>query len=151
MKIYLPIIILLIFAFVNFVSAQTAAEITEISLQDDGGFGFERGDKIKFFSDGSAEYFGGKNSYGLKGKYRGQIKKSEFVKLANFIVKEGFFKFKDLYETQANDAATITTTVIYKGGQKSVVNFANTGDAKLSAVHRAINALGAKVKWEKVE
>lgn len=152
MKIFLSILILtLCLAALIPVSAQTAAEITEIKLRNDGGFGFDRGTEVKFFSDGSAEYSGGRNAFGLKGKYRGQIGKSAFARLANLIVRQEFFAFKDRYETAANDAATITTTVVYKGGQKSVANFANSGGKKILTIERAVQALEIKVKWEKVK
>ena len=49
------------------------------------------------------------------------------------------------------EGSTITTTVVYKKGQKAVANFANSGGEKLSSIERAIGALGAKVKWEKLE
>lgn len=154
MKIFVLTLILIMSSVifsVNSIRAQTADDITEISLKDDGGFGYERGTEVRFFSDGSAEYRGGKNSYWLKGKYRGRIEKAEFAELAKLIVKRGFFSFKDRYEKAANDAPTVTTAVVYKGGQKTVANFANSGDANLSAIERAVNALAAKVKWEKFD
>ena len=152
MKFFFSILILIlssVFVSVNSISGQTAADITEISLKNDGGFGFDRQIEIKFFSDGSAGYFGGQNSFGLKGRYQGRIEKSEFAKLADVIVKQGFFSFKDRYEKAVNDAPTVTTSVVYKGGQKTVANLANSGGENLSTIEKAVQALGAAVKWKK--
>ena len=154
MKIFFPILILTlssVFASVVSTRAQTAADISEISLKNSGGFDYDRGTKVSFLSDGTAEYSGGKNSYFLQGKYQGRIGKYKFAKLANLIVERGFFSFKDRYEKQANDAAAVTTTVVYKGGQKTVANFAHSGGEDVSAVERAVNALSLWVKWEKID
>ena len=151
---FFPILILTLSSVLTSVitiSAQTDHDISEISLKDSGGFRFDRQTEVRFSSDGSAFYSGGKNAYLLPGKYRGRIGKYKFAKLANLIVERGFFSFKDRYEKQANDAATVTTAVVYEGGQKTVANFAHSGGENLWAVERAVNALGLWVKWENID
>jgi hypothetical protein len=128
-----------------------ASDITEITLKNDGGFGYDRGYEVVLHEDGTAEYSGGQNNYGRKGKYRGQFDKRNFVKLAKLIIHQGFLSLKDRYEAKLLDAATVTTSIAYKGGRKTVRNYGSGGGKKIADIQIAIEAVANEVKWAKVE
>ncbi len=128
-----------------------ASDITEITLKNDGGFGFERGHEIVLRTDGTAEYFGGRHSYGRKGKHHGQFDKRKFAKLAKLIIEQGFFSLKKRYEADRLDDATVTTSVAYGSKRKTVQNYGHGGGQKLTDIQIAIETAASEVEWKQVE
>lgn len=153
MKLYFAVLMLLLVIMNVSTPAQSvkAYDITEITLKNDGGFGFERGREIVLRKDGTAEYFGGRNSYGRKGKHDGQFDKRKFAQLAKLIIEGGFFSLKKRYETERLDDATVTTSVAYGGRRKTVQNYGQGGGQKLTDIQIAIEAAASEVKWKQVE
>lgn len=152
MKIILSILVLILavaFAMNKSASAQTVGDITAIALKNDGGFGYDKGYEIVLHKNGAASYIGGANSYPRKGKFRGAITKQQFDRLARLIVSKDFFTLKDRYEVKLYDAATITTTVVYKNGRKTVVNPMGSAGRNLSDIENAIETIAAKIQWVK--
>ncbi len=97
----------------------TASEITEIFLSYSGGhFAASSGFKIVLRKDGTATYSGAKNS-SREGDYAGAFDKSQFTKLAKFIVVRDYFSLDDSYVKDVNDAGLTTTRVVYAGGEKN--------------------------------
>lgn len=127
-----------------------AGDITEIRLKDDGGFGYDRETEFALRRDGTATYSGGKHSGGRVGAYQGNFDKRHFAELAQTLIKEGFFSLKHRYEVNQTDSATVTTTVLYDGGQKVVENYAGGGARKLANVERAISSVADKVAWVEI-
>lgn len=154
MKIFLPILILAVanvFASAISIAAQTvrSSDITEIFLEDEHSFGFERETRITLRRDGTAAYHGGRNAPAQTGDYQGAIDKNSFEALAKLLVKNGFFALQDRYEGSVSDIGTVTITVVYKGGQKSVVNWGGSDLREFATVKNAVNTVAAKIKWRK--
>lgn len=136
----------------NVTQSVNPSAITEITLRDSGGFCFDCTREIVLRSDGTATYSGGNNvRSGRKGDYQGSFDKRSFTKLARFLINRRFFSLKDRYAKDVTDSGTITTTIAYKGGSKTVANYAGGGGQKLSDIQQAIEALAGKVKWEKTK
>ena len=138
-------------------TVQTSAQIihpekiAEISLATGDGFCADCERVTTLRGDGRATYHGGKNSRLRKGEFSGQISRVTFAFLARTMVDAGFFDLKSRYEGKTSDVATFEITVVYAGGQKTVVNSGRSGEARIKRVERAFNTVAGTVVWVKTK
>lgn len=86
----------------------TASEIKEISLSYGGShFAASSGFKLVLRKDGTATYSGAKNS-SREGNFVGTFDKSQFMRLAKFIVAHDYFSLDDSYVKNVADGGTTT-------------------------------------------
>jgi len=147
MKIILSIFVLIMAGNLGFAQTIGAGEIRLIILKDEGGFGVDKGFEISLEKGDLAKFHGGENFYGRKGDYRGAFDEKQFLELAQLIIKNNFFTLKDRYEGNTMDVGTRTITVVYRGKQKSVVNWGASQQREFLAIEKAIKELEAKIEW----
>jgi hypothetical protein len=123
-------------------------QISEITYERSGSWGMRYGYKVILRKDGTAEYLGDIHAK-RKGKYHSKIDAAKFEQLENLIVHENYFSRKDKYHSGLTDAETITTSVVYAGGRKTVKNFGGGGDDVVGEIERAIDSLVELTAWEK--
>jgi hypothetical protein len=123
-------------------------QVSEISYERSGSWGVPYGYKVVLRADGSAEYFGEARAE-RAGKYRGSIEKNKFDQLATLIIQKDFLSRKDYYTSGRTDTETVTTSVIYSGGRKTVRNHGRGGDDEIGEIEQAIKSAIAQIPWEK--
>lgn len=134
-------------------------QISEVTYELDSGWGINETDKIIFRQDGTAEFIAHlglalENTYvpveqRLSGRFRGSIDPNEFRRLTTVIVQYDFFSRNDRYSSGVADGSTVTTSVQYAGGRKTVVNYARGGDDEVGAIERELISLAKKIEWAK--
>ena len=134
-------------------------QVSEITYELNTGWGINETDKIIFRSDGSAEYIanlglalGGTYvpvERRLTGRFRGNVDSNQFQKLVRLVIHSDFFSRKDRYSSSVTDASTVTTSVQYAGGRKTVVNYGRGGDDYVGNIEREIISLARKIEWQK--
>jgi uncharacterized protein YdbL (DUF1318 family) len=130
--------------------AEDKYQITEITFEQSGSWGVQYGYKVVLRNDGTAEYVGDINAK-RTGKYRGQISKDQFERLAGLMTKNNYFMLKDKYRAPVTDTETITTSVVYNEGRKVVENYGGGGSKELSEIEQAIVKAIEQIMWEKDE
>ena len=65
------------------------------------------------------------------------------------VVQYDFFSRNDRYSTSVTDASTVTTSVQYAGGRKTVANYGRGGDVYVGNIEREIISLAKKIEWQK--
>ncbi len=140
------------FAAGNSAFAQTiaASDISEIMLETADGFCADCERITTLRGDGTAAYHGGKNSQYRPGESRGKFSREEFEKLAAFVVAQDFSRLKDRYEGSVSDVAEVKITVVYQGGQKTVVNWGGSDLPQLLAIKKAFESAASKIGWRTI-
>lgn len=121
--------------------------ITEIGLERTLCFGTCPVYTVIMKSDGSLRYYG-KRYVEKKGKLTGQVSKSRFNQLAQFIKDADFMELEHSYDRPVTDLPTVYTKVVMDGRQKVVRNYANAGPTKLWAIEQLIDKLLAEAEWD---
>lgn len=61
----------------------------------------------------------------------------------------GYFALNDRYSAAVTDTDTITTSVAYAGGRKSVEDYGRGGGEKLTGIEQAIDGMVERIEWKK--
>lgn len=126
-------------------------DIREIVFEDGGGRCFDCSETTTLRADGTANKRGGRHANVFKGDYVGKIGADKFALLAREIVRAGFFGFKDRYEGNTDDAATIRILVAYRDGAvKRVADYAGSKEAEIKSVEKLIQGAALKIKWHSI-
>lgn len=149
MKIFLAILMLTTLAPIVFSQKIKPDAIVSIMLRDEGSFGYDKETEIVLQRDGGTTYYGGKNSARRQGKFHGAISRKDFAKLAKLVVAENFFQLKNRYEGKINDIGTKTITIIYKNGEKSVINWGGSDLKAFVRIEHLISEIAENVQWVK--
>ena len=129
--------------------AEDKYQISEITLERSGSWGVREGYKVVLCSDGTAVYHGDIHAK-RRGKYRGRVQGEQFAGLAKLIARNEYFSLKDKYHNPSvADGYTITTSVVYAGGRKTIEDYEEGGGEQLSEIERAIMAVAGQIAWEK--
>lgn len=128
------------------IEAEDKYQISEITLERSGSWGILSGYKVVLRQDGAAEYAGDIHAK-RNGKYLGQISLEQFAQLAKVIVENDYFSLIDKYSATVKDSDTITTSVVYSGGRKTVEDYGREGGEKLTAIELAIDNMADQIIW----
>lgn len=97
----------------------SAEDITEISLEMPGGYWEGPVYKIDFYADGSCIYRV-KSPVDKAGVFEGEF--DDFEKLAELIIKLGFFEMEDVYESGVIDGSTWIYSAVENGKRKIITD-----------------------------
>jgi hypothetical protein len=121
-------------------------------------WGIKETDKIILRNDGTAEYLANlgmalrsgyaKSGSEKKGPFHGTLDPRQFDELAALVIQREFFSRKDRYSSHVVDASTITTSIRYAGGRKTVVNYGGGGDDEVGEIQTAIISLAESIRWQ---
>ncbi|MFY9621848.1 MAG: hypothetical protein WAM70_16210 [Pyrinomonadaceae bacterium] len=133
-------------------------QISEITYELNVNWGIKETDKIILRNDGTAEYFANlgralrsgyaKSRSEKKGSFHATLDPRQFDQLAALVVQRDFFSRKDRYSSSVADASTITTSIRYAGGRKTVVNYGGGGDDEVEEIQTAIISLAESIRWQ---
>jgi hypothetical protein len=147
----------------NSVTAEPTAnpqqyQISEITYELDVNWGIKETDKIILRNDGTAEYLAnlgmalrrGQANPGpeQKGSFHATFDARRFDELAALVIQRDFFSRKDRYSSGVVDASTITTSILYAGGRKTVVNYGGGGDDEVGEIQTAIISMARSIHWQ---
>jgi hypothetical protein len=141
----------------NSVTAEPTAnpqqyQISEITYELDVNWGIKETDKIILRNDGTAEYvanLGMALRRGHAGLFHATFDARQFEQLAALVIQRDFFSRKDRYSSGVVDASTITTSVRYAGGRKTVVNYGGGGDDEVGEIQSAVISVAKSIHWQK--
>lgn len=131
------------------VSRSAAQTISEIALERQC-FGCPDPYELVLKRDGSATrtVYGNARQGTTDRSFRASIDGGEFDRLAETLVKEGFFELNDEYrDPTLADGESLTTTAVRDGRPKAVLDKNRAGPANLRRVQEAIEAAGARLAW----
>lgn len=134
-------------------------QISEITYELDVNWGIKETDKIILRNDGTAEYLANlgmalrrgqaKSAAEQKGSFHATFDARQFDRLAALVVQRDFLSRKDRYSASIVDASTITTSIRYAGGRKTVVNYGGEGDDEVGEIQSAIISVAKSIHWQK--
>jgi hypothetical protein len=134
-------------------------QISEITYELDVNWGIKETDKIILRNDGTAECHANlglalrrgqaKSAAEQKGSFHATFDARQFDQLAALVIQRDFFSRKDRYSTAVADAATITMSIRYAGGRKTVVNYGGAGDNEVGEIQSAVISLANSIDWQK--
>ena len=122
------------------------SEITEVALQKSRCLTDCPAYRVTFSADGSFTYIGMYNVERM-GEHTGQVSAGRLQQIFRYVDEIDFFSFDTLYTVPYPDNATVSTTVIEKGRQKTVQNYANSGPATLWALEALLESLLETATW----
>ena len=133
--------------------------ISEITYELDVNWGIKETDRIILRNDGTAEYVAnlgtalrrGHDQSGpeQKGSFHATFDARQFDQLAALVIQRDFFSRKDRYSSAVADASTITTSILYSGGRKTIINYGGGGDDEVGEIQRAIISVARSIHWQK--
>ena len=133
-------------------------QISEITYELDVNWGIKETDRIILRNDGTAEYLANlgmalrsghaKSGSEKKGSLHATLDPRQFDQLAALVIQRDFFSRKDRYSSPVADASTITTSIRYVGGRKTVVNYGGGGDDEVGEIQTAIISLAKSISWQ---
>lgn len=95
---------------------------------------------VKTRNNGGSEY--------IRGISKATASQEQFSRLADLIVRNGYFSMNDRYEIPGlMDAPPDITRVVYSGGEKTVSNQGDKGGPKLNEIQKAISATLNELDW----
>ena len=121
--------------------------ISEISLKREPCFGICPVYEVILRSDGTATYTGRANVERI-GRYRGLINQSEFLKIAEKVERQEFFKLRSKYAVPVSDLGAVIIKVVRRGRAKKVKNYGGAAPINLRVIEEAVDAAVERVKWE---
>lgn len=140
----------------NSVTAEPTAnpqqyQISEITYELDVNWGIKETDKIILRKDGTAEYLA---NLGIAlrrgpGSFHASFDARQFDQLAALVIQRDFLSRKDRYSSSVADASTITTSILYAGGRKTVVNYGGGGDDEVGEIQSAVISMARSIHWQK--
>ena len=122
-------------------------DITEIGLERGPCFGQCPAYTVFVKSDGTFRYRG-EEYVPRKGSFTGEVNRTEFLRLAQFISDVGYLNLKDNYSVAATDLPTTFSTVVKRGERKVIRNYGNAGPSQLWAVECLIDGLLDSAHWD---
>lgn len=128
--------------------AEDRYQISEITLERSGSWGIKSGYKVVLRKDGSAKYTGDVDAK-RKGNYQGEVSKDRFEQLGSLIIASDFFSLADEYHALVKDDDTVTTSVEYSGGRKTVEDYGRGGGERLTKIELAIDITTEQIVWAK--
>jgi hypothetical protein len=123
-------------------------QITEVTLERTGCFGYCPVYKVTVRRDGTISYKG-REYVQLKGAYEGKV--YGFDRLAQLILASGYFKLKDNYTFDATDLPSAVTTVVANGQRKTITNYGDFGPVELWGIEMAIDGMLKGATLEKAK
>lgn len=97
---------------------------------------------VKTSNKGSSDF--------IRGISKATASQEQLSRLADLLVRNGYFSMNDRYEIPGlMDAPPDITRVVYSGGEKTVSNQGGKGGPKLNEIQKAINALLNELEWHR--
>jgi hypothetical protein len=106
----------------------------------------------KRFKSSRDSFAKAKNSYGddyIRSISKSTVSEEQFSRLADLVVRNGYFSMQDSYEVPGlMDAPPTITRVVHSSGEKKISNQAGKGGPKLDEIQKTIYTLLNDLDWQ---
>jgi hypothetical protein len=121
-------------------------DVTSIGLRRGVCFGSCPDYDVVLNSDGTATYRGGSFAP-RQGEYTGETSRWEFDNLAAFVLRAGFFDWKDEYRENITDLPTYEITVSRAASTKTVLQYGTNEPPDFWVIAEVIDGMSADITW----
>jgi hypothetical protein len=126
-------------------------DITSITLHRGVCFGTCPDYDVTLNSDGTATYAGGRFAP-RQGDYTGEFGQWDFDNLAAFVVRAGFFDWKDEYRLEnVTDLPEYSITVAKAGMSKTVVQYGMNEPPDFWVIAEVVDGISHDIAWAAVQ
>jgi hypothetical protein len=123
-----------------------SGDITSIRLQRGSCFGTCPVYDVTLSSDGTPTYTAGPFAP-RQGDYTGEVGQWEFDNLAAFVIRAGFFSWKDEYRANVTDLPTYQITVTKAVTSKTVLQYGMNEPPDFWVIAEVIDGMSADITW----